>query len=141
MANTLYLGYRRNLLGNATFVRANILSDTVRAVFVDHADINIDPATHDAYNDITAAGRITGTTTGGPALTGRTDTGGTFDAADTTFASVSGDQPDSLTLYKDTGSESTSLLLVFFDTPSGNFPVPNGGDILVTWSGSGILSL
>jgi hypothetical protein len=143
VANTVYTGYRNALLGvtSAFVARPNILADTVRALFVDHTAFQVDPTTHDALIDITA-GRVTGTTAGGPALTGRTVTNGTFTASPTTFSSVTGEQPDSLTIYKEiSGSESTSMLLIFFDTPSGNFPVPNGGDILINWSGSGIASI
>lgn len=64
---------------------------------------------------------------------------GVFDAADTTFTALTGDQVESLILFKDTGTESTSKLVAFWDTATGLPLTPNGGDVTVQWNASGIL--
>ena len=67
------------------------------------------------------------------ALTGESVSGNVFDANDTTFSAVTGDQCEYIVLYKHTGTDSTSRLICIFDTAT-NLPVtPNGGDIVVSW--------
>ncbi len=58
----------------------------------------------------------------------------TFDADDVTFPSVaSGDDIVGVVLYLHTGTESTSLLLGYFDYFS-NLPLtPDGRDVVATW--------
>lgn len=86
-----------------------------------------------------ASGSVVGT----PQTIGsKTFTNGVFDGADVTFTGVSGSQVTQLIIFIDTGSAATSPMVAFFDTGVTNLPVtPNGGDIAITWSGSGIFSL
>lgn len=67
-------------------------------------------------------------------LSGKTSTGaGIMDSSDVTFTAVSGSPINRFVVYKDTGDESTSLLLWQYDTGT-NIPVtPNGGDIVLQW--------
>lgn len=66
-------------------------------------------------------------------LASKTATLGTADAADITFTAVSGSQVSYIVIYKDTGTSSTSDLILLIDTAT-NLPVtPNGGDITVQW--------
>ena len=45
-------------------------------------------------------------------------------------------------IYIDTGSSATSRLVAYLDTGVTGLPVtPNGGDIAITWSASGIFKL
>jgi len=57
-----------------------------------------------------------------------------FDAADITFTAVtSGSTAKAIVIWKDTGTPSTSPLLVYIDTITG-FPLAtNGGDITIVW--------
>jgi hypothetical protein len=65
-----------------------------------------------------------------------------LDAADFTFPTVTGDQSEALIFWKDTGTDTTSPLLVFLDTATSGLPVtPNGGDIAVVLSASGVATL
>ena len=68
------------------------------------------------------------------ALTGKTVTGRVFDADDTTFPNVSGDQFEYVILYEHTGTESTSRIIAFFDTATGLAMTPSGSDIIAQWS-------
>lgn len=76
------------------------------------------------------------------ALTSQTvSSAGVFDAADITFSAVSGSQITQVVIYKATGTETTSSLLVYFDTMTGLPVTPNGGDITIAWNASGIFGL
>jgi hypothetical protein len=130
MANALFTSYKVNMLGGGT--RVDIDADTISAIFVDHADDTPAPATDDFMDDILAAGQVPGFASG-PALASKTTTGGVFDAADTVFTALSGDQSESLVLFKNTGTDTTSDLMVFIDTATGLPLTPNGGDVTVVW--------
>jgi hypothetical protein len=125
MANALFDSYRSQCL------TADVdLDDSIKLVFVDHADDNPDPAVDDFLDDIAAAGRVA--TSG--ALASKTFTAGVFDAADVTVASVTGDQFESIVLFNDTpGTEATKDLIAKIDTATGLPCTPNGGDITVQW--------
>jgi hypothetical protein len=136
MANALFNAYR-NVVVQGT--APNLSTSTVRGIFVDHADDIPNPVTDQFLSDIAAAARVP--SSGAPALTGKTfgtvDVG-VFDADDLTFAALTGDQVESLVLYVDTGTASTSRLLAVWDTASGLPLTPNGGDVIVRWDASGI---
>lgn len=140
MANFAFDAYRNNLLGSGT--RVDLDADTINAMFVDHADDT--PAVADDFiDDIASAARVPAEGSC-PALASKTigsnpGVGG-FDAADTVFTSLSGDQSESLILYKDTGTESTSDLIVRWDTATGLPLTPNGGNVTVVW-GAGIITI
>lgn len=71
-----------------------------------------------------------------------TVTNGLFDGDDVTFSAVSGNTVEALVIYIDTGVAGTSRLVAYIDTGVSGLPLtPNGGDILVSWSASGIVQL
>jgi hypothetical protein len=65
------------------------------------------------------------------------------DGNDVTFSAVSGASVEALVLYrKNAGANTTWRLVAYIDTSVTGLPVtPNGGDISITWSVSGIFSL
>lgn len=136
MANALFSEYR-NLVLSAGL---NLDTLTIKAMFVDHLDDTPVPATDDFIDDILSAARVPAIASC-PALASKT-TGtvatGVFDAADTVFTALSGDQSESLILFEDSGAEATSDLLAFWDTATGLPLTPNGGDVTVQWNASGI---
>lgn len=139
MANALFTAFRNGQLSNTSLV--DLDADTIKAMFVDHADDTPAAATDDFIDDILSAARvpaIASCPTLGTITIG-TVAAGVFDAADTVFTSLSGDASESLILFKDTGVESTSKLIAFWDTATGLPLTPNGADVTVQWSASGIL--
>ena len=142
MANSLFVSFRNGILGShATYV--DLDGDTVSAIFVDHADDTPSVAADDFMDDIASAAQVP-VYTSGPALASKTigSVGdGVFDAADTTFSSLTGDQSESLVIFKDTGTDTTSNLIAYWDTATGLPLTPNGGDVTVAWNASGILSV
>lgn len=140
MANFVFDAQRNNMLGSGT--RVDLDADTIKAMFVDHAD-DTPAVADDAIDDILSAGRVPAIascpTLGSPTI-GSVGVG-IFDAADTVFTSLSGDPSESLILFKDTGTESTSLLVCRWDTATGLPITPNGGNVTVAWAAGGILSV
>lgn len=133
MANALYAK------GRESFLKGEISwsADNIKTVLVDTATYTVDLANHQFLSDIPVGERVATSAN----LTAKTTTAGTADAADVTFASVTGDQSEALVVYQDTGVEGTSRLIAYIDTASGLPVTPNGGDISVQWDAAGIFTL
>lgn len=144
MANALFTAYRNNILGDGTFTNVQLDADTIQAFFVDHADDTPVPATDQDVADIASAAQVPAFASA-PTLTTKTIgtvAAGVFDADDLVFTSLTGDQVESLVIFKDTGTDTTSILIAFFDTFSSGMPLtPNGGNVTVQWNASGIFQV
>lgn len=145
MANGLYtLARAKFLSGNAvggTTVADFIawLTDDIKVALVDTTSIYTpDLATDEFLSDVTSGGAVISTSSN---LTNKTATGGTADADDITFSSVSGVQSEALVIYKDTGTPSTSPLIAYIDTATGLPVTPSGADVTVAWDAAGIFTL
>lgn len=126
MSNALYDAGRQKFL-EGTF---NWLTDTVKAHLINLSNYTPNLATHQNLSDVGTTSRIS---TAPVTLTAKTSTGGSANAANVTFSSVSGAVVGAILLYKDTGVESTSSLIALIDTATGLPITPNGGDIIITW--------
>lgn len=104
-------------------------ADAIKVILIDTADYTVDLALDDFLDDIPSAARVATSS----ALTSKTKVDGVADAADITFSAVSGDVSEAIVIYQDTGVESTSRLIAYFDTMTGLPVTPNGGDITVVW--------
>lgn len=124
MANGLYVKGIESLMKG----EIDLVNDTIKCTLVDAADYTVDLANHDFINDVAAGARVATA-----ALASKAVTGGAFDAADVTFPAVTGDPSEALVIWRDTGTESTSQLIMYIDTATGLGVTPNGGDITVTW--------
>ncbi|MBL8165421.1 MAG: hypothetical protein JNJ61_25785 [Anaerolineae bacterium] len=133
MTNQLYPLYREAALaGNADFD-----ADTMVMILARTSGYTFSTA-HDFLNDVPGGSRASTTS----ALTSKTVTQGTADAADPVFTSVaSGAACDCVILTESNGTESTSQLYAYYDTGTGIPITPNGGNINVTISGSGLFTL
>ena len=126
MASGLYEKGRQKFLEGGIA----ILTDNIKAVLVDVADYTVNLATHEFLSDIVLAGRVAISAN----LTGKTSTLGIFNANPTVFSAVTGDQSEAVVLFKDTGTASTSPLILYVDSASSGLPVtPNGGDITLNF--------
>ena len=133
MANAIYPKAKEQFLQGGI----NMSSGNIKAVLVDLADYTYSAA-HNALDDVIAGARVA--TSGN--LGTKTFTDGLFDAANATFTAVTGDVSEAVILYLDSGVESTSLLIAFFDTGVTGLPVtPNGGDVNLNFNASGIFQL
>lgn len=137
MANFAFDQQRNNMWGAGT--RIDYDTDTIRGMFVDHAD-DTPLVADDFIDDILSAGRVPAIASC-PALSAvtiGTVAVGALDAADLVFTSLAGDQSESLILFKDTGTEATSALGLRWDTATGLPLTPNGANVTVVWAAGGI---
>jgi hypothetical protein len=136
-------GYRNNILGDNTYTNVQLDADTIAIMLLDNADDTAIAANLDLVA-IASAARVPAAASC-PSLASKTIgtvATGTFDAADTTFSALSGDQSEQLLLFKNTGTDSTAILIAQWDTFTSGMPVtPNGGDIVVVWNASGIFQI
>lgn len=109
----------------------DMLADVIKIALIDTGTYTYSSA-HDFYDDLSGVVGTPGT------LASKTTTGGTFDAADLTISSVSGNSIEAVAIYKDTGNTATSALICFID---GLSLTPNGGNINVTFNASGIFKI
>jgi len=108
-------------------------ADNFRLVGIDENDDTPDLVNDDNLDDIIAGARVG--TSGN--FTGKTTVDGYLDANDVTVTAVSGDQYESFSIYLETGVESSSILLLNFDTAAAGLPMtPDGGNIIYTWQGT-----
>lgn len=137
MANALYNPFKQQLLDNTTAIDMD--GDVIKATLIDAADYTFSAA-HDEYSggatDVAAGAKVAESA----ALTSPTCTNGTFDTADFTWTSVTGDQSENIILWDDTVTN--DRLVAFYDTGMTGMPVtPNGGNINVTVNASGWFAL
>ena len=125
MANSLYDHGREGFLAGDI----DWDGDNIKLVFVDEADDTPDLALDEDLADRAAGSRVA--TSGN--FASKTVDAGVADAADVTVSSVSGDQFESVDIYQDTGTESTSRMIANIDTATGLPCTPNSGDITVQW--------
>ena len=86
------------------------------------------------YNSIAGGNILTNGTS--PNLTTKTNVGGVLDADNSVFSAVPSGTATQFVMFKDTGTASTSPLMVLWDTAT-NLPVTgNGGNITIQWPGS-----
>lgn len=125
MANAIYPKYKERAMGAGL----DLTSLAVKVALIDLADYTYS-ASHEFLSDVAGAAIVATS----PNLGSKTVTNGVFDAADTTFSAVTGDQSEALIIYQDTGVGSTSRLIAFLDTGITNMPVtPAGVDIPIQW--------
>lgn len=126
----------------ASFVNQNpsidVDTDTIKVAAVSDVDYTYSAA-HQYKSSVTS---YTGSTDATVTIT--STTGGVVDGSDlspafSALAQNSTDVINALVVYKDTGSAATSPLICYIDLASST--TPNGGDINITWNGSGIFSI
>ena len=125
MANALYDKAKEGFLNGSI----DLLTDAIKVVLVDNGAYAVNIATHTFLSDIPTAARISTS----PNMTSKTTTAGAFDAADVVFTAVSGVVSESLVIYQDTGTGTTSRLVCYIDNAAGLPVTPNGGNITVAW--------
>lgn len=140
MANTIYNDSRSGFLaGEIDWDTAVIKTALVRGYT---------PAvSHKFVSDVTGAGGVLAATSA--AMTAKTTTAGTADAADLTFTAVASNASGhGLLVFQASAvgggadvAATAQRVIAWFDTGT-NLPItPNGGDVVVTWNASGIFSI
>lgn len=137
MANAIYPLYKEALLGAAA--NSAITGSGTTGLYVALVDTGTYTysAAHQFYSSLSG---IVGTD---QEITSPTLTTGTVDGGDVTFTAVTGASVEALVIYrKNAGANTTWRLVAYIDTSVTGLPVtPNGGNIVITWNASGILTL
>lgn len=138
MANAIYQEYKQNLLaGTSGYDLDNdTTTDGPYCALVDTGTYTFSQ-THEFYSSLSG---VVGTD---QRITAPTVANGTFDGGDLTYTSVSGNSVEGFVIYRhNSGANTTWPLVLYYDASGGGLPVtPNGGNITVTWNGSGIFTL
>jgi hypothetical protein len=106
MANRLY-GKAKEALGGGLIDWVN---DDIRVILLDLTEYTPNFDADETLENIPEDARVAVA-----ALSGKTNTLGVLDANDVTFGSVTGEPVEAYVLYKHTGSEDTSLLILYCD--------------------------
>lgn len=136
MANAVYNKYLEAVIqASANSSLAGSGTTGVYAALVDTGTYTFSQ-THEFYSSVASAQVGTEVELGS-----KTYVAGLFDAADSTFSSVSGSTVEAIVIFiKNAGANTTWRLVEYIDTGVTNLPVtPNGGDITCTWNASGII--
>lgn len=105
----------------------NLVSDTIKVIALTAGYTY--SSSHDNLDDVTGGARSATAT-----LASKSLTAGVFDAADIVFTAVAAGSPiTQLLIYKHTGTESTSTLILRIDSYAGLGLTPNGTDINLAW--------
>lgn len=136
MANAIYDNFRQLIGGAGVHALPDLTAATIKVHLLDAADHVTDLDADVDEADIADAGivataTVTGQTYGSVGV-------GVFDADDTTFPTVSGDESEELVIWHDTTTDTTSPLIARFDTATGLPVTPSGGDIVIVWNAAGI---
>lgn len=138
MANAIYPKWKEAIIQASANSALNGSGTTGVYVALVDTGIYTYSASHQYYSDLSG---VVGTDQEIGAT--KTYTNGVLDGADVTFPSVSGSTAEALVIYvKNAGANTTWRLVAYIDTGVTGLPVtPNGGNINVTWSASGIFGL
>ncbi len=138
MANAIYPKFKQAYGSGDTNISLNVntATDGVFCVLVDTNTYTYNSA-NQFYSDLSG---IVGTE---QRITTPTIVGGLFDGDDLIYTAVTGASVEALVFFrKNSGANTTWRLVAYEDTGITGLPVtPNGGDITVTWSASGIFQL
>jgi hypothetical protein len=146
MAGILFDEYRKCLGGNATHSLIDWDADAIGCWFVDEGTDTIDQAA-----DVDAADRtgFNPTFAASPNLAGKTNSVTSnvliLDATDEVFtggeALTGSTSVESLELWKDSGTNTTSPLISNHDDYTGLPLTPSGTDVTVVWPATGIIRI
>jgi len=140
----LYDIYRVNQLGEDTHTYVDTDDDVIGVFFVDEADDAPNQTSDQDVADRAAAAQVPSFASA-PNLANTTVAANSnravFDADDLTFTALTGDQVESVDIFKDTGTDTTSVLMLNMDTATGLPLTPSGGDVVIVWNPSGIWRL
>jgi len=144
VASFLYDNFRLLMGGTGTPIDLN--DGTLAMGFIDEAD-----DTPDQTNDVNcaareAAGAFVPAYASCPNLTNNawtvtSNVGMLDDDTDLVFSSLSGDQSESIDLFLDTATDSTSLFISNHDDYTGLPLTPSGGNVTIVFAATGIIRI
>ena len=138
MANAVYPKYKQSVLTEAD-ANNGLDGTTTAAPYV--ALVNTGAYTYSSSHQFYSS--LAGVVGTDQPLTTPAVTNGTFSADNATFTAVTGSTVQALVIYRhNAGANTTWRLVLYMDTSVTGLPVtPNGGNIVITWNGSGIFTI
>ena len=138
MANALYPLWKQEILKGTS---NNLLNSAEGATGVYAALVDTGTYTYSAAHQFYSS--LSGVVGTDQEILTKTQVTGTFDGTDLTYTAVTGATCEAIVLYrKNAGANTTWPLIAYIDTGVTGLPVtPNGGNITITWSASGIFQL
>ena len=136
MANQLFAKARQKFLAPGTLGTTSgdaidWADDNIKVALMDHggAEGAPNPASDEFWSSRDgSAGSVSGN------LASKTTTDGVADAADVTFSAVPVGTYESIVIFKDTATATSSPMIVYIDTTSPALPITgNGGDVTIAW--------
>jgi hypothetical protein len=106
----------------------DLTNDVVKVALIDAADYTASTS-HMFLSEVPAVARVATSL----ALTGKTVSGGAFDANDVVLSGVTGDTVEALLLFQDTGVEATSRLIAYINSGASLPLAPTGGSVTIAW--------
>lgn len=144
MASALYNSFRVLQLTGTAAIQPTV--HNLRVALVDGDDHPFSQS-DDFFSDVRATEDVGGAVVAisGNLASVTISSSAVLDAADLTggsaFSSVTGDEFEYVMMYRTTGTPATSSLIANFDDFTGLPFTPNGSDVSLTWSASGIFKL
>jgi len=134
----IYDKYKEALLGAEDNVSLTSNTTPVKVSLI-NSDVEIFNSTDQFYDDITVANGVIATAT----LANTSVTNGVLDGDNLVFETVEDEiECEALLFWIDTGNTATSRLVAWMDTNIDGLPItPDGSNVDVTWSTSGIFKL
>lgn len=139
MTNALYGKGREKFASGGINWGTGSGGDAIHVDLIDLADYTLS-ITANEFHSTTTVPTVARVATFGP-LVNKTLALGVLDGDDVTLPTVTGDQSEALILWKNTGSDATSPLLIYIDSATGLPVTPNGGNIGIQWPVGGIATL
>lgn len=144
MAAFLYDIFRINIMGEDTHTYVDLDDDTLGMMFIDEDDEVPSQSADQDVADRLAAAQVP-VFASCPNLVNNAvtiDTNvGKLDADDLVFTSLSGDPVESIDLFKDTGTDTTSVLISNHDDYTGLPLTPSGGNVTIVYAATGIIRI
>lgn len=136
MANVIYNKYKEALMSASADV--SLVSSNVVISLID-SNYTVFSSDDEFYSDLLDVGSgIVAETS----LSNTSVTDGVLKADDVLFTSVSGAQSEALLIWINTGDANTARLVAWMDTDIDGLPItPDGSNVDITWSTSGIFKL
>lgn len=136
MANIIYNKYKEALMSASADV--SLVTSNVVISLVD-SNYTVFSSDDEFYSDLLTVGTgIVAETS----LSNTSVTNGVLKADDVLFTSVSGAQSETLLIWINTGDANTARLVAWMDTDIDGLPItPDGSNVDITWSTSGIFKL
>ena len=128
MANVIYPLYKQAALSGGA--NHDLSGGTVKVDLIDTGAYTYSAAHEFRTTANVPTASIIATTA---ALGTKTFTSGVFDAADTSWATVTGTSCEALIIWIDTGVAATDRLVAYIDTATGLPVTPNGNNINLTF--------